>query len=133
MEILIPLGFFAMVVAIVVLPGYIRARSRSQMLDTLRVAYEKGQPVPPELIDSINTDPSPSPAGRTPRERAEADLKRGVILVAVALAFVVFGWAVSFEESDAYYPMLGMAAFPGFIGVALIVFGLMGRSKASTF
>ena len=62
MEILIPLSFFAMIAAIVLVPGYLRSRNREKMLETLRVAYEKGQPVPAELIDAINTDPKQMPA-----------------------------------------------------------------------
>lgn len=131
MEILVPLGFFVMIAAIIIGPGYLRSRNREKMLETLRVAYEKGQPVPPELIDAINTDPKAAPLPRTPRERADNDLRRGIMTLAVALAFVVFGWAVSFETSDAYYPLLGMAAFPGFIGLALITFGLIGRNKSA--
>lgn len=127
MEILIPLSFFAMIAAIVLVPGYLRSRNREKMLETLRVAYEKGQPVPAELIDAINTDPKARP--KTPMEQSERDLRTGIIALAVALAFVALGWAVSFEESDVYYPMLGIAAFPGFIGIALIVFGLVGRRK----
>lgn len=128
-EILVPLGFFAMIVAIVVLPGYIRARSRQRMMDTMRVAYERGQPVPPELIEAINTDPKS--VRMSPRERSERDLRNGIITLAVALALIAFGWAVSYEETDAFYPLVGMAAFPGFIGLALIAFGLIGRNRAA--
>jgi hypothetical protein len=129
LEILIPLAFFAMIAAIVLGPGYFRSRNREKMLDTLRVAYEKGQPVPPELIDAINTDPKAM--AKTPQERAERDIRSGVILLAVALAFCALAWGVSFEESDAYYPMVGIAAFPGFIGLALITFGLLGRRRSA--
>lgn len=129
-EIVVPLGLFAMIAAIVIGPGYFRARNREKMLETLRVAYEKGQPVPPELIEAINTDPRNLP--KTPRERAEKDLRTGVVLLAVALAFVALAWGVSFEERDAYYPMVGVAAFPGFIGIAMITFGLLGRRKKET-
>lgn len=126
-DILVPLGFFAMIAAIVILPGYIRARSRQRMMDTMRVAFERGQPVPPELIEAINTDPKV--AVMSSRERADRDLRNGVVTLAVALALIVFGWAVSYEESDAFFPMVGMAAFPGFIGLALIVFGIVGRIR----
>lgn len=125
--VLVPLGFFAMIAAIVVLPGYIRARSRQRLMETMRVAFERGQPVPPELIDAINTDPKAQ--GLSPRERAERDLRNGVITLSVALALIAFGWALSYAEADAFFPMVGMAAFPGFIGLALIVFGLLGRNR----
>lgn len=126
--ILVPIALFAMIAAIVVLPGYIRACSRRHMMDTMRVAFEKGQPVPPELIDAINTDPKAAPL--SPHEKSARDLRSGVITLAVALAMIVFGWAVGSQEEEAFFVFTGMAAFPGFIGLALIAFGLFGRSKS---
>jgi hypothetical protein len=132
-EVLIPLAGIAMIVAIVLGPGFIRARTREKMLETMRIAYERGQPVPPELIEAINADPRDTRPVKAPVDRAERDLRSGIITLAVALAFVVFGFALSFEESDAFYPMIGIAAFPGFIGLALIVFGLIGRRRKDSF
>ena len=40
-----------------------------------------------------------------------------------------FGLAVSFEDADALYPMIGIAAFPIFIGLAFVALGLMNRTK----
>lgn len=127
-DVLVPLGFFAMIAAIVVLPGYIRARARQRMMDTMRVAFERGQPVPPELIDAINTDPKVS--SLTPRERAERDLRNGIITLCVALAMLALGGAISWvDDQEAFAIMAGVAAFPGFIGLALISFGLLGRNR----
>ncbi len=131
-SILVPLGFFAMIVAIVVLPKYLRARSRDRMMETLQTAYEKGQPVPPELIESLMVEgPEPTPYRLTAQERAYKDLRGGIITVAVALGLIVFGWALSYEESEAFYVFTGIAAIPGFIGLALIGFGLIGRNLKS--
>lgn len=132
MEILIPLFGIFMIIAIVLGPSYIRAKTREKMLDTMRLAYEKGQPVPPELIEAINTDPRPStPMIRSPRDRAEAELKSGIIIVAVALALIALGSAISWvDDEEAFYIFSGIAAFPGFIGLALVIFGLIGRNRA---
>jgi Na+/H+ antiporter NhaD/arsenite permease-like protein len=129
MEILIPITFFAMIAAIVVLPKYFRARSKQQLMETLQAAYEKGQPVPPELIESLSVEPRMAP--RTPRERADKDLRGGIITLAIAIALVVFGWALSYEEDEALYIFAGLAAFPGLIGLALIAFGVTGRGKSA--
>ena len=40
---LVPIAFFAAIVAVVVLPGYFRSRDRARMHETIRLAYEKGQ------------------------------------------------------------------------------------------
>jgi hypothetical protein len=37
--------------------------------------------------------------------------------------------ALGFEEPDATYPMLGLAAFPAFIGLAFIAMYLLNRNR----
>lgn len=127
--VLIVLIVFASIVAVIVGPFYLRARTRQNMLETMRVAYERGHPVPPDLVDQLNADPKMI-VSVSAEDRAEQDLRRGVITLAVALAMIVFGWALSFEESEAFAIMAAMAAFPGFIGIAFIAFGVIGRTKA---
>jgi hypothetical protein len=120
--ILVPLAFFAMIAAIEVAPRYFKSQERQRLQETLRAAIEKGQPIPPEIVEAMATDVRlpPSP-GR--------DLRKGVIWLGVAVGLVVMGLVVGLEEPDVTYPMLGVAAFPGFIGLAFIVIGLIGRSK----
>jgi hypothetical protein len=127
--VLIVLIVFGSIVAVIVGPFYFRARSRTAMLETLRTAYERGHPVPPDLIEQVNADPKLI-VSVSPEERSIRDLRGGVITLAVALAMVVFGWAISFEEPEALYIMTAMAAFPGFVGLALIAFGVIGRMKS---
>ena len=122
-EILIPLGFFAMIVAIVALPTYFRTKERARLHDTLRVAYERGQPVPPELIEAIQR-------GEKPYRTPERDLRTGVILIAVALAMVTLGATIGhFEDDDGLWIMAAAASFPGFIGLAFIAFWTAKRGR----
>ncbi len=122
-EILVPLGFFAMVVAIVALPSYFRTKERTRLHDTLRVAYERGQPVPPELIEAIQR-------GEKPYRTPERDLRTGIILIAVALAMVTLGATIGhLEDEDALWIMSASAAFPGFIGLAFIAFWAAKRGQ----
>ena len=127
--ILVPISFFAMIAAIVILPRYFRAKQKQQLMETLQTAYERGQPVPPELVESLNAEARALP--RSPRERAENDLRSGIIWLAVALGLLTMGWAISFEEDEAFYVMSGLAAIPGFIGLALLALGLVGRGRAA--
>ena len=78
--------------------------------------------MPPEVIAALTSDVKPQPS-------PYRDLRTGVIWLGVAVAFVALGAAVSFEEPDALYPLLGVAAFPGFIGLALIVLSFVQRSR----
>ena len=49
------------------------------------------------------------------------------IYITVGLA--AFGLVLGYSEPDATFPLLAVAAFPGFIGVAFIVIAMMGRTK----
>lgn len=123
-EILVPLGFFAMIVAIVALPTYLNSRDKREMQKTIRHAVDKGQNLPPELIEAV----SRSTAKR--RATAHTDLRAGVIWLAVALGIgTTFGFmGVQFDED-----MLGFAAWaaiPGFIGLAFIVLSFFNKTKA---
>ena len=122
MEILIPLAFFAMIAAIVIVPRYLKSIERQKLQDTLRASIEKGAELPPEVIAALTSDVKPRPS-------PYRDLRTGVIWLGVAVAFVALGAAVSFEEPDALYPLLGIAAFPGFIGLALIGLSFVQRVR----
>ncbi|MEN5147377.1 DUF6249 domain-containing protein [Brevundimonas diminuta] len=122
-EVLIPLAPFLMVVAIVVIPAWLKSRERREMQATLRSAIEKGQPLPPEVIETISKENVKPPA------TAARDLRTGVILLSVAVGIAIFGYAVSFAEMDAYYPIVGIAAIPGMIGLAFIILSFFNKNK----
>ena len=124
--ILVPLSPFLLVAALVLVPAYLRSKERQKLQETLRLAIEKGQPLPPEVVEAMSSNVRtmrmpPSP-GR--------DLRIGVIWLGVAIGLAAFGIALGFEEPDAVFPLVACAAFPGFIGLAFIVLGLINRTKA---
>ena len=123
LEVLIPLAPFIMIIAIVVVPAWLKSKERKEMQATLRSAIEKGQPLPPEVIDSLSKDNIKPPA------TAARDLRVGVILLAVSLGIAIFGYAVSFAEMDSFYPISGIAAIPGMIGLAFIVLSFFNKNK----
>lgn len=125
MEILIPLSLFAMIAALVIVPRYFKSVERQKMAETVRVAIEKGQPLPNELIDALSSNV------RTPGLPAspQRDLRTGIIWMGVGIGLAGMGFAISFEEPDALFPFLGIAAFPIFIGLAFIALGLLNKAK----
>ncbi|WP_337187263.1 DUF6249 domain-containing protein [Phenylobacterium sp.] len=127
MEILVPLALFAMIAALVIVPRYFKSIERQKVADTLRVALERGEPLPPELIDALQTDTGSKGLPPSPQR----DLRTGIIWLGIGVGLACFGVAVSFEEADALYPMLGVSAFPIFIGLAFILLGVLGKSKSS--
>ena len=54
--ILVPIAICAMIAAIVIVPGYLRSQERMRLHDTLKASIDKGQPLPPEIIDAITSD-----------------------------------------------------------------------------
>ena len=125
MEILIPLGFFAMIAALVIVPRYFKSMERQRMAETLKVAIEKGQPLPTEIIDAMSSNV------RTPGlpPSLQRDLRTGIIWLGIGAGLVAMGAAISFEEADALYPILGIAAFPIFIGLAFIALASLNKTK----
>ena len=122
MEILIPITLFIMIAAIVIIPDYFKSQERQKMADTLRAAIERGEPVPPEVFNAISSNGKQPPSpGR--------DLRTGIIWLGVAIGIAGFGIALGFQEPDATYPLIACAAFPGFIGLAFIVLGLINRKN----
>jgi len=52
--------FWLVVAAIVIVPIYLRYQDRGRLHETLRVAFEKGQPLPPELITALQNQVPPN-------------------------------------------------------------------------
>jgi len=131
-DVLVPLFFFLFVLGIVLGPMAIRTlyqnRERERLHQTMRLMVEKGQPVSTDLLESLNAQ-VPVAGPRGPRSPA-ADLRVGAVLLAVALGFVAFGVALGLTNSpSALGPMVGIGAFPGFIGLAFVILGVLGRNR----
>ena len=123
-EVIVPIALFSMVAAIVLVPRWLRSRDRQRLLDTMRVAYERGQPVPPDLIDSLQFDERRGPPS------PDRDLRAGIILIGVALAFVTLGMVISqVADNDRAVVIAAVGAFPGFIGLGHLVFWLVRRGR----
>lgn len=122
--VMIVLIIFGSIASLFLVPAWLRSQERQKLQDTLRAAIEKGQTLPTEVIEAMTQDvkvkPKPSP---------QRDLRVGIIWLGVAVGLAAMGFATSFEEPDALYPTLGVAAFPGFIGLAFILMSFFGRDR----
>jgi hypothetical protein len=138
---IVPILGILMIIAIVIGPLWIRsyfaARERSQLHETLRVAYEKGQPVPPELIEKLTAATTrQSYAGSSSSSGPDADLRRAIILIAVGLGLVGLGaglfWGFMYVNPIPAGIIggstAGAGAIPGFIGLAYLVLWMSRRS-----
>jgi hypothetical protein len=124
-EILIPLGFFAMIAAIVIVPNWLKSQERQKMQDTLRTALENGQQLSPDVIEAINTNI------KGPPSRAR-DFRTGAVWLALAGALVTIGaingWHEGFDDDFAHF-LFAFAAIPGFVGLVYVVFGFLNKDR----
>ncbi len=118
--IVVPTVMFGAIVGIVWLVSYFNSRKRLTIHETLRHAIDKGQTLSPELLQNMSlvTDP------------VRADLRRGVLFLAFGAAFGVLAALIGREEAEALTPMLGVATFPIFLGIAYIGLWAFGRGKS---
>ena len=128
----VAVAFWMFVAAVVIGPMYFRHRDRTQMQETLRVALEKGQTLPADLVTALQSSIS-SKAIPT----REGDLRRGIVLVAIGLGFCGLGYGLWYglmtvDEMAAYITggcTAGFGAIPGLIGVAyLILWAIKSKS-----
>ena len=94
---------------------WLRYKGRNDTQDTIRMAIDKGQELTPELIDRLG---HPKPA-------KNRDMRLGVIWLAAAAAFGIFSQAGPDDEANVI--MLGVAAFPLFIGLAYLIIWRFGE------
>ena len=110
---------FGMPVFIIAIIFYFLYRSRQETQKTLRMAIEKSDNLPPEFLDNLKA------MQKKPRTPAN-DIRAGVILIAIALGLVALDAAT---HGYVIGSLSGVAAIPGFIGVALLILGAIGSRK----
>jgi hypothetical protein len=112
-EIVIPVATFGSIILIVWLVNFYGLRRRAEAFQTLRTAIEKGQEISPEAMTAM--------ARMSPPNR---DMRLGVIFISIALAFAALGLIIGTGEGsdmqDALRPLLGIAVFPLFLGLAFL-------------
>lgn len=125
-DVLVPLSFFAFLAAIILVPGYLKSKDRARLHETVRMAFDKGQPVPPELIQAIQSGNEVN----KDVNRSEKDLRAAVILIGLGLGLVAMGFALGQTEgAEAQFSTLAGATIPGFIGLGFLVLWSFNRDK----
>ena len=119
---------FSAITAIVFGPSYLKSREKREIQTTVRHAIDKGQELPPELIDAMTKDVASKLPSRT------RDLRRGVIWLAVGIGFAAFSYLSNLGWNDhdmegASAAMMGLAAIPVTVGLAFIVLSFFNPNK----
>lgn len=107
---MIPIVLFIVTGVVFVAASYFNFRKRRIVYDAITVAIEKTGQVDASLVEAIIRD----------KIGPNADLRKGIILIAIAAACVILGQSIG--EEEAIGPMIGLASFPGLIGAAYIAF-----------
>ncbi|HEY5072625.1 MAG TPA: hypothetical protein VII63_11410 [Caulobacteraceae bacterium] len=131
---LVPLIFWAFVGAVILVPLYLKSRDRQRLYETLRIAYEHGQPVHPELVAAIRS----RAADEAALPPAERDLRTGVILLAAGLGMCGLGYGLwfglmSIDELSAWTTggwIGGAGAIISLVGTVFLGFWVARRGKA---
>jgi membrane associated rhomboid family serine protease len=126
---------FGTVGAVILLPIYWRAQMRRRVLEAVKDMANSGTAMSTDLVLSLMGPIQPPPPTRPSRER---DLRRGYLLVALAVAIAIVGTAVysmAYMSGDNDPKLVGIgigafAAIPGCIGAAFILLGLGQKREA---
>ena len=109
-EILVPIFLFAAVVAIMWLFSHYNYKKRLTAHETLRLAVEKGQEVSPELVERMSYLNDP----------VKSDLRRGILLIAFGVAFILVGLIMPSDEPEAVRGVVAISSFPVVLGLAYL-------------
>jgi len=115
--IVMALGMPVFIISIVF---YFTYKSNAERQKTLRMAIEKSDALPPEFLESLKS------LQKRPKTPAN-DVRAGLILIAISLGLVALDLS---HHSFVLGTLSGVAAIPGFIGLALLILGLVGSRKA---
>jgi hypothetical protein len=115
-EIFVPFVFFAFLAAIILVPIWLRERTRQSAHKLISQALEKGQALDPALMRELT-----SGAGRTaPPDRPRRTLGSGILLLALAGAF----GAISVLNADQDWARVP-AIILGALGAAFLMLALV--------
>ncbi|USQ93877.1 DUF6249 domain-containing protein [Caulobacter sp. RL271] len=121
-DIVVPVVGCMMIVAVVCLPFYFKSRERREMQRTLRAAIDKGQQIPPEVIEAMTK------SVKLPPTRLR-DLRTGVIWLAIGIGVGLATYFGDFIHGNGDFEGLGIACIPAVIGVAYIVLSFFNPNK----
>jgi hypothetical protein len=125
-DVFVPFVFFGFLAAIILVPIWLKERTKQSAHNLISQALEKGQPLDANLMRELTN----ASANQAPPDKARRSLGSGVVLLALAGGFVAAGFAVDgFDPSgSALRGMMVPAAILGALGVGFILLALVDFS-----
>lgn len=113
---LVPIVFFLMVAACILIPSYLRYKTRVRKMNTVVKLAESGGEVKAEMIKMLGQEGGPT-----------SDMRKGVILVALSLPIIV-GLLIAGE----YVTAVILGGIPLCVGLAYLAVMKYGYTDEST-
>jgi hypothetical protein len=127
------LSMFGTITAIFFGPTWLKSKERRETQETVRRAIDKGQPLPPEVIEAMTKEVSRNQPSRT------RDIRRGIIWIAVGVGIAAFSvinqmsWgANAWDHEEGLVVsggLLGFAAIPVTIGLAFLILSFFNKKQ----
>ena len=115
-----PLAGMAFALIVVITGAISKAHKQRLHHETIRLALEKGQPIPAGTFQEDRSMGGANELGRIPTKR---DRRAGLILLGIAFGLLVFLWA---KEG---HGVQWVALIPGGIGAALLLNAMLDDSS----
>ena len=115
---MIPIVMFLVFGLVIIGYFYFRHRTRQEIQATVRSAMEHGQQLTPEVLEGLSDS----------LNSRHGDLRRGVISMALGIAFFLFAGFLGQEE--AVGPLRAVSTFPFLIGIAYLALWFFTKRKA---
>lgn len=113
--------FFGFLASIILVPIYLRERTRQSAHHLIAQALEKGQTLDPALMKTLTE------GQKKPQDKARSSLGSGIVLLALAGGFVAAGYFVGdiSGAEEAFNGMMIPAVILGSLGVAFILLAIV--------
>lgn len=119
-DVFVPFTFFIFLAAVILIPIWLRERTKRSAHALISQALERGQPLDPALMRQL-TEGSAKPQP----DRARRTLGSGVILLALAGGFVIGAFAIDDFTGAVEGAMMVPAAILGALGIAFILLAVV--------
>ncbi len=122
MDWLIPFIFFGFLAAVILVPIWLRERTKQSAHHLISQALERGQTLDPTLMRQLTEG-----TGRQQPDKARRSLGSGIVLLALAGGFVGAGFVVEdiSGASEAFGGMMVPAVILGALGTAFILLAIV--------
>lgn len=118
-DVFVPFVFFGFLAAVILVPIWLKERTKRSAHALISQAIEKGQPLDPALLRQLTDGVKPQ------QDRARRTLGSGVILLALAGGFVIGAFALEDFTGAVEGGMMVPAAILGALGTAFMLLAIV--------